>query len=90
MLVAQLPRGSRLGQAIGGPPTWTDEVAAVHLEGYAIRQALHSLIGATAGKRVKDAKPIEPPAEGWQGQAREKHERQQRKARRWLERQQKS
>lgn len=83
VLVSQLPAGSRYWQAVGGSPAFPDTVAAIHREGYLVRGAIHSLIGATVGKRVREPKPVEPPAEGWQQAALEKAEKQKRKAQRW-------
>lgn len=86
VLVAQLPPGSRLQRARGGFGAWTDEIAAIHREGFLIRGCLHSLISTMSGKKAPDPKPVEPPEIGWQAKAVEQEERRRAKAARWLAR----
>ncbi len=83
VLVSQLPPGSRLARAMGGHGAWSDIVSAIHHEGQRVVTAV--LLGAGA-KKHQLPDPVEPPKPGWQDEAREKAERADSKARRWVAR----
>ncbi len=84
VLVTQLPPGSRLQRARGGPGAWSDEVSAIHHDGYLTRTGIMSALGV---KQSKLPKPVEPPAEGWKLEQIEKQRRAELKAARWKSRQ---
>ena len=83
VLIRQLPPGSRLHRAHGGESAWPDDVAAIHLQGNRLVDALYAVHGASTSKRPK---PVEPPEEGWQEKARENESKAQRKMENWLKR----
>lgn len=84
--VDQMPPGSRLGKALGGPAAWSDTVTAIHDAGYLIRGALHSVIHALTSRKPRDPQRVTPPEPGWQEKQAEQADRQQRKARNWARR----
>ena len=72
VLISQLPPGSRLQRARGGPGAWGDVTSAVY---HAVGRAERNIMGALGVKAGKLPPPIEPPAEGWQTEARERADR---------------
>ncbi|QWW20127.1 hypothetical protein I6B53_03250 [Schaalia sp. 19OD2882] len=83
VLVRGMPPGSTTAFLEGGRAAWSNEVAAVHEEGWLLRDVVVQLL---AGKGAKRPPAPEPPEPGWLDKAAAREDKQLRKLENWLAR----
>ncbi|MDO4791836.1 MAG: hypothetical protein Q3999_05075 [Buchananella hordeovulneris] len=80
-LIAHLPPGSAYLRALGGPGAWSVEQYAIELAAWRITAAIYLANGA----KKSDLPPVpEPPAPGWQDEARRRAEQLERRYARFM------